>query len=307
LTTPHPERFYLGVVALLAASILSSLGWVFEGEAVQRISPVAVICISLVLGGISQLLIAKVLRQKLVNPIGTIPLKGFIAYSIIRTSILSTLFAYCLTLTSSSKAMFLTKIEPYIVLLIQILFYGHATTRHHLILLAIHLVGALLLSTGGDFSFSKDLLGDALIFIGVVIHAALYQPSHKYSLTMGSLMASGISQLIGGIVLLPIVLIWYRSAFELTPQHQIGWYYALLTVVVFYIASTGLWFYSLKAVPAWLASALRCAGPVVAAPFAWFLFNQRLSLIQTLGALVVVATSAIMVVLEKRGSSAKTD
>jgi drug/metabolite transporter (DMT)-like permease len=307
MTTPHPERFYLGVVALLTASVLSSLGWVFEGEAVQRVTPVAVICISLVLGGVAQLLIAKLLGQKLVNPIGTVPVKEFIAYSVIRTSILSTLFAYCLTLTSSSKAMFLTKIEPYIVLLIQILFHGHTTTRQHLTLLAIHLVGALLLSTGGHFSFSKDLLGDALIFIGVVIHAALYQPSQQYSLKMGSLMASGISQLIGGVVLVPIVLIWFGSAFDLTPERQIGWYYALLTVVFFYVASTGLWFYSLKAVPAWLASALRCAGPVVAAPFAWLFFNQKLSVIQTLGALIVVATSAIMVVIEKRGANVKTD
>lgn len=306
MTVSHPERFYLGVVALLAASVLSSLGWVFEGEAVQRVAPVAVICVSLILGGVSQLLIARVLGQKLVNPIGTLPLKEFIAYSIIRTSILSTLFAYCLTLTSSSKAMFLTKIEPYIVLLIQIVFHGHRTTRQHITLLALHLIGALLLSTGGHFSFSRDLMGDALIFVGVIIHAALYQPSQKYSVKMGSLMASGVSQLLGGVVLLPIVLIWFNSAFELTPEQKIGWYYALLTVVFFYIASTGLWFYSLKAVPTWLASALRCAGPVVAAPFAWVFFNQNLTFVQTVGALVVVATSAIMVILEKRGSPSKT-
>lgn len=301
MTTSHPERFYLGVLALLAASVLSSLGWVFEGEAVNRLNPLAVICVSLTLGGISQLAIAYAVGQRPKSSIASVPLARFLAYSILRTAILSTLFAYCLTLTSSSKAMFLTKIEPYIVLLIQILFYGHITTHRHIILLGVHLVGALLLSTGGNFTLSKDLLGDLLIFLGVVIHAALYQPSQHYSHLLGSLFASGISQLIGGILLIPLVLTWAMSAFENTPTNQIGWYYTLLTIVVFYIASTGLWFYSLRAVPTWLASALRCAGPVVAAPFAWILFNQKLSLLQTIGALVVVSTSALMVLLERRG------
>jgi drug/metabolite transporter (DMT)-like permease len=304
MTNISPERFYIGVAALLAASVLSSLGWVFEGEAVNRLSPVAVVCVSLTLGGISQLAIAYALGQRPTNPISSVSLKHFLAYSIIRTSVLSMLFAYCLTLTSSSKTMFLTKIEPYIVLLIQILFHGHATTRQHLTLLGIHLLGALLLSTGGHFAFSRDLIGDALIFFGVVIHASLYQPSHHYSSQLGPLFASGISQLVGGVVLIPFALLLAQSAFELTPENQVGWWYTLLTVVVFYVASTGLWFYSLRAVPAWLASALRCVGPVVAAPFAWLLFSQRLSLTQVVGALIVVATSAMMVLIEKRGAGA---
>ena len=309
MTTPTPERFYLGVVALLAASVLSSLGWVFEGEAVARLSPIAVVCVSLTLGGISQLAIAFALGQRPTSSISSVSLKHFLAYSLIRTTILSTLMAYCLTLTSSSKTMFLTKIEPYIVLLIQILFYGHTTTRQHIFLLAIHLLGALLLSTGGHFTLSRDLIGDALIFIGVIIHAALYQPSQYYSFKMGSLFASGISQLIGGIVLVPFALLLARSALELTPENQVGWWYTLLTVVVFYVASTGLWFYSLRAVPTWLASALRCAGPIVAAPFAWLLYNQKLSFTQMMGALIVVATSALMVLIENRGAgeAAKTE
>jgi drug/metabolite transporter (DMT)-like permease len=85
-----------------------------------------------------------------------------------------------------------------------------------------------------------------------------------------------------------------------TSEHVVGWYYTLATVAVFYVLSTALWFFSLKEVPAWLASALRCVGPVIAAPIAWLFFNQGLTLLQTCGALVVVATSLWMVVLERR-------
>jgi drug/metabolite transporter (DMT)-like permease len=85
-----------------------------------------------------------------------------------------------------------------------------------------------------------------------------------------------------------------------TTEHLIGWYYALATVVVFYVLSSGLWFFSLKEVPAWLASALRCVGPVIAAPIAWIVFDQRLTTLQMFGALTVVGTSLWMVVLEQR-------
>jgi probable blue pigment (indigoidine) exporter len=200
--------------------------------------------------------------------------------------------------------MFLTKIEPYIVLLLQIAFYGHRTTLLHVLLLAFHLFGALLLSTGGTITLSPDLLGDGLIFFGVLIHALLYAPAQHYSVKLGSLVASGSGQVLGGLFLLPFALIYAAQDFTLSPQHLTGWYYTLITVVVFYILSTALWFHSLKSVPAWLASALRCAGPVIAAPFAWYLYNQTLTRIQILGALTVIATSVIMVLLERRSTSA---
>ena len=82
-----------------------------------------------------------------------------------------------------------------------------------------------------------------------------------------------------------------------------GWYYVFATVLVFHVLSTGLWFSSVRHVPAWLASALRSFGPIFAAPIAWMLFNQALSSVQIFGAVLIVITSAWMVVLEKRQSS----
>jgi drug/metabolite transporter (DMT)-like permease len=196
--------------------------------------------------------------------------------------------------------MFLTKIEPYLVLLIQIVWYNHLTSVQHLALLAVHIFGAVLLSTGGVFELSLDTLGDLLLFVAVAGNALLYVPTQKYAQALGAMYAAGFSQLFGGLMLVPFTLLLARESFVPTDEHTIGWYYALLTVFVFHVLSTGMWFASMRHVPAWLASALRSFGPVLAAPVAWLWFNQPLSWIQTAGAFLVVVTSAWMVMIEKR-------
>ncbi len=294
------ERFVAGVVAILCASMLSSIGWIFEGEAIARLAPVPVICVSSLLGGACLLGLGYLVGDRAIkSTLGSVTFP-FVAFSILRSAVISLLFGYCLTLTSSTKTMFLTKIEPYVVLLIQVVFYGHTTTPVHLLLLAIHLVGAIVLSTGGSVVFSVDTLGDLLIFVAVTGNAALYGPSQRYAQQMGTFYASGLSQLIGGAALLPLLLATPTDSFIGNSEQIIGWYYALATVLVFYVLSTGLWFFSLREVPAWLASALRCVGPVIAAPVAWVVFGKGLTTLQTLGALVVVGTSLWMVVLERR-------
>ena len=84
--------------------------------------------------------------------------------------------------------------------------------------------------------------------------------------------------------LAPFLLLLARDMFVPTPEHIAGWGYALATVLSFYVLSNALWFFSLKQVPAWLASALRCVGPVFAAPLAWILFDSRMNFVQISGA-----------------------
>ncbi len=297
------SRYTTGIILVLLASTLSSFGWIFEGEAVARLQPLAVTCISLLVGACILLAAARTRGALNTESLRVVKSPGFLLFSLIRSAFLTLLFCYCLTLTSSTKTMFLTKIEPYLVLLIQIVWYNHKTSLQHLTLLAVHIVGAVLLSTGGEFRLSLDTLGDLLLFVAVAGNALLYMPTQRYSKSLGAMYAAGFCQGIGGLILLPFMLAFASESLRVTPEHTIGWYYAFLTVLVFHVLSTGMWFASMRHVPAWLASALRSFGPVFAAPVAWLMFDQPLSLIQTLGACLVVITSAWMVVIEKRGTA----
>ena len=294
------EPFLVGLFAVVAASALSSVGWVLEEQAIARLSPLPVVCVSNLLAGIFLILLGLRWGKGRFNDAARSIDPTFVMFSLVRCAFIGLLFGYCLTLTISTKIMFLTKIEPYVVLLIQILFYRHRTTRAHLVLLGVHVIGAVILSTGGDVHLSADTFGDLLIFVAVVMNALLYAPSQRYSHQMGALYANGFSQLIGGFALLPVMVWVSGNNLGFAHEQLIGWEYVLGTVAVFYVASTSLFFFSLKEVPAWLASALRCVGPVIAAPIAWLVYNEPLSVTQTFGALIVVVTSMWMIVLEKR-------
>lgn len=296
----EPARYIGGIILVLCASALSSFGWIFEGEAVARLKPIAVTCVSLLAGGFILLVAGRVRSGLHTEAVCVIKSPGFLLFSLVRSAFLTFLFCYCLTLTSSTKTMFLTKIEPYLVLLIQIVWFNHRTSVQHLALLAVHIAGALLLSTGGVFELSLNTLGDLLLFLAVAGNALLYMPTQHYSRKLGAMYAAGFSQLFGGLILLPVMLVFARDSLILTAENTIGWYYAFLTVLFFHVLSTGMWFASMRHVPAWLASALRSFGPVFAAPVAWIWFDQPLSSIQTAGACLVVITSAWMVIIEKR-------
>lgn len=289
----------LSIAALILASVLSSTAWILEGEAVLRLHPLPVTCVSNLLGGFILLGFAR--SRSAPPPTAQLreSLGSFLSLVLARNVIGTFLFATCLTMTSSSKVMFLTKIEPYLVLFLHWLIFRNRIGAGQFALLAVHVAGAVLLSTGGHLDFSASLMGDVLVLTGVTLNALTYDPAQRIARSYGALWASGLSQLAGGVILLPFTL-WFTSGyFSMQPPYDVGWAYALATVMVFYVISSALWFYSLRDLPPWLSSALRCVGPVIAAPVAFFAFDQRLSTLQVMGAAVVVLTSVWMVILER--------
>lgn len=100
------ERFFAGVLAILCASMLSSIGWIFEGEAIARLAPIPVICAAALLGGVCLLGFGVFTGSRSLKDVLPSITPAFVFFSILRSAIISLLFGYCLTLTSSTKAMF---------------------------------------------------------------------------------------------------------------------------------------------------------------------------------------------------------
>jgi drug/metabolite transporter (DMT)-like permease len=140
-----------------------------------------------------------------------------------------------------------------------------------------------------------ESIGDLLIAIGIVLNSISYAPAQRLARAVGPTTASGFPSLVAGFILLPFALIISPEALTWNATTAHGWVYLLITVILFYAISLLAWFYSLRGLDAWMSSALRCIGPVVAAPVAWIFFGQELSLIQSFGAAVVLLTSFMMV------------
>lgn len=203
-------------------------------------------------------------------------------------------FTWALLMTSSAKVMFLTKVEPYLVLFLHWLLYNERIPRNDLLLLLVHVLGAILLSTGGEFHLQIEQMGDLLVFLGILANSLMYRPGKILADAWGASTVTVLSGFAAGLLLLPFAIFFQSADFAWTASHQIGFSYLLLTVVIYYVISSTLWFYSLQGVAAWLNSALRCVGPVVAAPLAYFLFGKTLTFSQLLGASIVILTSLLL-------------
>lgn len=293
--TPHAPTQSLAIAASLISTILSSYAWVTEQEAVLALSPLAVASISMLMGSAILLMCAR-LTQRLPSWETMLSEKRtFLVLLISRTFVGQIFVIYALTATSASKIMFLTKVEPYLIVFWVWLTTREGVSRYHLFLLAIHIVGAVLLSTGGTFTLSVDQLGDLLVFAGVAANAVSYVPAQRLAKRWGAYATSGWSALIGGTVLFPIALLLEPNPFIFTDRALVGWTNLIVTVIIFYVLSTVLWYYSLTGLKAWMASAIRCVGPVVAAPIAYLFYEQALTGVQIFGAVVVLLTSVLMV------------
>lgn len=138
-----------------------------------------------------------------------------------------------------------------------------------LILLAIHVGGAVLLSTEGNFTgFKSAQIGDLLIILAIGLFSLSYFPAKKVAVKIGATQANSLTLLISGIFFLPFAFLFSRpEVFNFTK----GWTYLVLSTIIFTAVGLTLWFASLKSVKGWIVLALRSLGPIVGLPFAYFL------------------------------------
>lgn len=286
----------LPLVAAVVSPVLSSVGWLTQGAAIRYLSPEIYLTFSHLLSAVL-LGLYLALRRELPSlslfwssrrPLLLLFLARYIGSPLI--------FTYALLLTDAAKVMFLTKVEPYMVVFWCWMLQGQKLGRYHLSLLAVHIAGAIVLSLGGTAEIGLDQLGDILVLIATALSALSYIPAHSLSASLGSIRVSFVCQSIA----IPFFLFFGLATGGLVAGFQgehtsAGVLQLIWSVLLVHISSHILWYFSLRDGRAWLISALRCLGPVFAAPIAWIFFSQPLTMVQIGGALVVLVTSVMMV------------
>ena len=284
----HRSAIFLAVLS----SILSSLAWIFQGAAVAQLTPLAVASGQALLAGL--IYFAHIRRSGQNLPLTEIRWhwKDLARFTILRSVIGSVLVCYSLTLSGSIKVMFFTKLEPYFVLFWAWLLEGRKISGYHAFLLLIHISGAVLLSTGGEFELAGSQWGDLMLVSAVAVLSYSYLQAARLSKELGPIHLNGVSAFVSGLFLLP-------PAIAISPVatwnfFSVAWLDVVIVVLLFNVFALTLWYSTLRYLEGWLVSALRAIGPVFAAPVAWYFFNQRLGWVQLLGAAVVLATSAML-------------
>ncbi|OGH08764.1 MAG: hypothetical protein A2152_00060 [Candidatus Levybacteria bacterium RBG_16_35_6] len=283
----------LGIIFAILSPLFSSISTIFKTGAAKSLGPLVVVGIGGILGSLILFALAGIRREKISAKKIKANLRGIASIVCFRFLLGELLFTYGLSQTTAIKAIFFTKIEPYFVLLFAWLFLKEKIKGRYLILLTIHLIGAVLLSTGGNFNIvGQGQIGDLSVILAMALFALTYKEGKYLAEKIGPVLSSAISLLIASIIVLPFALL-------LTPLTSFtssitGWAYLILYVVLFNVIALTLWFASLKSVKGWIVSTLRYVGPVLGAPFAYLLFGTSLNLIQVLGAFVILATSFVI-------------
>jgi len=289
----------VGLAAGILSPLLSSIATIYFAQASKLVDP-------LLLSAFTGLLAGSVLLITLHFTKGLPKLHQLRAYAkdlatvtVLRFTLGQLLFAYGLSMTAGIKAIFFSKIEPYFVLLFDWIILKEKPKPRTLGLLAVHLTGAILLSTGGRLEFGTAQLGDFLVILAMLCFGATYLKSARLSKGLGARASNGLSQFLGGSLLLPFAFFLFPSAGF---GSSTGWLYFLVYVTLFHIISLTLWFVALKNVKGWIVSALRALGPLAGAPFAFLVFGETLTAVQLVGAAIVLTTSALITREHRHGN-----
>lgn len=280
------------LVLAVLSPLFSSISTIFQSQATKQIHPLAVTGIGSILGSLILFLILFIRKERLNLKKIKENRKAIIMMTILRPLLGQLILAYGLSLTTGIKAIFFTKSEPYFVLFWHWAIKKERIKRKHFILLLFHIIGAILLSTGGNLMLNKPQIGDLLIIIAMGLLSLSYFYGKTLANNIGAQKSNAITMGIAGIFLLPFAFMATSS--PLHSQHSTGWLYLLISVLLFNVVGLTFWFSSLKSVAPWIVSALRSIGPLVGAPVAYFIFGESLSFLQIFGGIIVLLTSFLI-------------
>jgi len=283
---------YSGLILAILSPFFSSTSTIFQAQAVKFLNPIIVASIGAILGSLILFFIL-FLRKEKIN-LGRIKknYKEVIIMTVLRPLLGQLLLTFGLSLTTGIKAIFFTKTEPYFVLFWHWFLKKEKIKTSYLVLLAFHIIGAVVLSTGGNLVLNKPQLGDLLIILAMGLFSLSYFYGKTLASNVGSQLSNAITLGIAGIILAPFIFL--VKPFPYPTLHPTGWFYLLVSILLFNVIGLTLWFSSLKTVPAWIVSALRAIGPLAGAPIAYFLFRETITPLQGFGGIMVLLTSFLI-------------
>lgn len=203
------------------------------------------------------------------------------------------LLTFGVSLTLAIRSVFLMQLEPAFVFAWSVLLLKEKVRKSKLFLIATLIIGAFLVTTGGDLNiFGSVLLGDLLIIM------ALALLSHSYIVSARLMKYANPIRLYLGFALCALP-VFAALAFVFLPlsSFYISQYHLLLIAaasLLFNVIGFPLWLICLKRLKPWvLASSLvvqTLAGAVLS--FVWL--GQMLSAVQLIGGVLVLISVYII-------------
>jgi drug/metabolite transporter (DMT)-like permease len=198
-------------------------------------------------------------------------------------------YHWALVLTPVAHATLIVNLAPLVALSAGFLLFGESLGAAKLIGLAASLGGAFLM-TAMRADAAGTLTGNTLAMIGMLGYA-FYLIVVKKATRLHSPLTIMVWSSVSATAMLFVAAI--AAGEQVLPTTLSGWAVVIAMGVVAHVIGQGLIALGMRRVPVGLASVLLLIQPVVAAIGAWIIFNERLSPLEIVGAVLVLAGLAI--------------
>ena len=211
-------RFILFAVL---SSVLSSVATLFQGQGVRNLPPVLAASVGLLFASsLTFCYLAYTKQLPSLNKLKSI-VSPLIKLALCRSVFSNIIFTVGLTMSTGVEAVFLTKMEPYLVIFWVWVLDRKRPSSNHLFLLLVHVFGAILLAVGDrGLEDGVSWFGDLLIISGVVTSALSYRFAPQVTKVLTPLQTASVAELIGAAITLPFALFFF--SFEFGPEQQLG-------------------------------------------------------------------------------------
>lgn len=196
-----------GLFFAISSPLVSGVATVLLGGAVKLLHPLVILSFGPLLGAVILIPLLLLRGEKFkVREIKENAKELFLLITV-RQVIGWLLFVIALSFTDVIKALFLTKVEPYFVFYWHWLLKKEPVKPKHLMLLGVHISGAILLSTGGRFhTLGKAQLGDLFVIASMAASSLSYIWATNLARKMGAIKTNSLMLLFAGLVFLPFAL-----------------------------------------------------------------------------------------------------
>jgi drug/metabolite transporter (DMT)-like permease len=202
--------------------------------------------------------------------------------------------------TSIANATLIGALQPALMLFIGPLLFGDRSSSRQIVLAVIALGGISTVVLGASQSSGASLKGDVLALINLGVFTTYFvrikqvrnKGVHSIALITGVFFVAAVT-------ITPWVLL---TSDDIGGIHGLDWLSIVGMVMLPGLVGHGLMTWAQRHLDITVASLLGLGGPVISAVGAWLLFSQRMSLVQIVGALVVLAALAA-IVLEVRSNA----
>ncbi|KLU14613.1 MULTISPECIES: DMT family transporter [Xenorhabdus] len=187
--------------------------------------------------------------------------------------------------TTVANANLLANLVPFTIIPISFFIYKEKIPRGFLFGVIITIIGVFLLIKGKNFESGYSLFGDSLAFLTSIFYGLFLSVVYKLRNKISAISIMFYSAFGTLIVLFPAAFIIEGISI---PKEYSEWWPLISLAIFSQILGQGGLSYCLGKITSLLASVLVLTQPVISAIYAYFIFNEKISFIETIAILIVL-------------------